>query len=179
MAIVPLLLITWKAKRIPEHLLAFLLGGVVVILPIVVYFARAGAFDALFDALVRFNLSYAANASLIHYQKVLWPQIRATLPSLWPVYPFAALALLVRWPDAGRVAAPETRARFWCTLWLVAGLLAIAAGGYFRRHDFLFAAPPLALLAAAGIDAGLRRLGRFGRPAWTRVALAAQRSLRC
>lgn len=173
MVLVPLLLIAWKAKRTSEHLLAFLLGAAAVILPTLVYFVREGAFDALWDALVRFNLWYAADASLIHYQQVLWPQIRATLPSLWPVYLFAALALLLRWPDGEGVAAPGARARFWCTLWLLSGLLAIAAGGYFRRHDFLFAAPPLALLAAAGIDACLRRIGRFGRPGWLRVALAA------
>ena len=173
MVVVPLLLIAWQAKRLPAHLFAFLLGAAAVILPTIFYFSMTGAFDALWDALVRFNLSYAAHASVASYQWVLWPQVRATLPSLWPVYLFAALALLVRWPNGGKVAASPARGRFWCTVWLLAALLSIAAGGYFRRHYFLFAAPPLALLAAAGIDAGLRRLGGFGRPGWLRLALAA------
>ena len=173
MVIVPLLLIASKAKRLPAHLFALFLGAAAVILPIVVYFVLTGAFDALWDALIRFNLSYAAHASVASYQWVLWPQLRATLPSLWLVYLFAALAPLSRWPNGGTVAASRSRGRFWCTAWLLAALLAIAAGGYLRRHYFLFAAPPLALLAAAGIDAGLRRLGRFGRAGWLRVALAA------
>ena len=172
MVILPLLLIASKGKRLPAHLLAFSLGALAAILPIVVYFALTGALDALWDALVRFNLSYAAHASVASYQWVLWPQIRATLPSLWPVYLLAVLALLVGWPQARTAGAPSARGRLWCTLWLLTGLLAIAAGGYLRRHHFLFAAPPLALLAAAGIDTGLRRLGRFGRPGWLRVAVA-------
>ena len=173
MVLVPLLLIAARARRRPVHLLAFFLGAIAVIVPIVVYFVLTGAFDALWDALIRFNLSYAAHAPAASYQQVLWPQIRATLPSLWPVYLFAAMAPLVRRPLGGTVAASRSSGRLWCTLWLLAGLLAIAGGGYFRRHYFLFAAPPLALLAAAGIDAGLRRLGRFGHPGWLRVAVAA------
>jgi 4-amino-4-deoxy-L-arabinose transferase-like glycosyltransferase len=173
MVILPLLLIASKGKRLPAHLLAFSLGAVAAILPILVYFVGTGAFDALWDALIRFNLSYAAHASVASYQWVLWPQIRATLPSLWLVYLLAVLALLVGWPHGQTVAAPRSRGRLWCTVWLLAGLLAIAAGGYLRRHYFLFAAPPLALLAAAGIDTGLSRLGRFGRLGWLRVAVAA------
>jgi len=173
MVILPLLLIVSRRKRLPVHLLAFSLGAVAAILPIVVYFVATGAFEALWDALVRFNLAYAAHASVASYQRVLWPQIRATLPSLWPVYLLAVLALLVRWPEGQGVGGSRARAKLWCALWLLTGLLAIAAGGYFRRHHFFFAAPPLALLAAAGIDAGLQRLGRFGRPGWLRVAVAA------
>ena len=173
MVAVPLLLIAWKAKRLPAHLLAFLVGAAAVWLLIVAYFALEGALGALWDALVRFNLSYATHASAESYRLVLWPQIRATLPSLWPVYLFAALAPLVRWPHRGGAPSPGSGGRLWCTLWMLAALLAIAAGGYLRRHTFLFAAPPLALLAAAGIDAVARRLGRFGRPGWVRVALAA------
>jgi hypothetical protein len=173
MVVVPMLLIAWRAKRLPAHLFAFLLGAVAVTLPTILYFWITGAFGALWDALVRFNMAYAAEASVASYQWVLWPQIRATLPSLWPIYLFATLALLVPWPDRGRAATSGSRGRFWCAVWLLAALLSIAAGGYFRRHYFLFAAPPLALLAAAGIESGLRRLGRFGDLGWLRVALAA------
>ncbi len=173
MAIVPLLLIAWKARRLPAHLLAYFVGAVAVVLAIVAYFSLVGAFDDLWDALVRFNLLYASYASAASYQMVLWPQIRVTLPSLWPVYLLAALAPLLWWRGSGTATSSRGRGMLWCTIWLISALLAIAAGGYFRRHYFMFAAPPLALLAAAGIDAGLRRIGRLGRPDWLRVALAA------
>jgi hypothetical protein len=173
MAVVPLLLIASTARRFPAHLLAFSFGAAAPALLTVAYFWLAGAFDELWDALVRFNLLYASHASATSYQSVVWPQIRATLPSLWLVYLFAALAPLLCWRASGTAASAQGRGTLWCAVWLASALLAIAAGGYFRRHYFLFAAPPLALLAAAGIDAALSRLGRWGRAGWLRVALAA------
>ena len=71
--------------------------------------------------------------------------------------PFFVLALL----------APQRRnnARGWMGLWLLTSLLGAAAGRRFYGHYFIQMVPPLAVLAAAGLQRFLQQLRKSPRPA--------------
>jgi 4-amino-4-deoxy-L-arabinose transferase-like glycosyltransferase len=132
-----------------------LLGIAVPVLPTALYFASQGAWDALLDAVVWNNVAYAGETKLSDYPLYFSLQFRPTLLPLGPVYAAALLAPLALRGGAG---APAPRALAWLAGWLAASLLAVAAGGYFRQHYFALAMPPLALAAGIGLDAASRRL---------------------
>jgi hypothetical protein len=135
---------------------AFAAGGAAFALPPLLWLADAGVFAPFYEATVRFNLSYAAAVPLRNYPMYFLIGIQPSLATLAPVYAAAALSPLAAYRSARRGGV-----RGWLWGWLGAALLAVAAGGYFRQHYFLYAAPPIAVLAAVGC-ADLLRAGRFG-----------------
>jgi 4-amino-4-deoxy-L-arabinose transferase-like glycosyltransferase len=147
----------------------FAAGGLLVWLPLVAYFASRGALAALFDATVRFNLAYGSRVPLEAYPLTLRRGAADVLPLLGPMAALALLGPLLRL-GRGRGAGtgrPEWR---WGLGWLASSALAVSAGGHFRPHYFQLAVPPLALLAAAGLD---EACGFLPGPRARRAALAA------
>ena len=79
-----------------------------------------------------------------------------------------------RVPGGAGPEEPPLRAdRLWLLGWLGSGLLAVAAGGYFRGHYFQLAVPPLALVAALGLDDAVAALGVAARFRAAGLAAAA------
>lgn len=158
----------WPAAIRARLLAAFACGGLACWLPILAYFAGHGALGAFYDATVRFNLGYATQASLADYPVLLRMELPFALRSLWPLVVAAAFAPLAR--RRGEETAPGSGLA-WAAAWLASGMLAASAGGYFRAHYVQLLLPPLALLAALGLDGAARALrvpvGRRG------LALAA------
>jgi len=149
----------WPAATRARLLTAFAAGGLVCWLPILGYFAHHGALAAFYDATVRFNLGYATRASLADYPALLRMELPFALRSLWPLALAAAFAPLApRRGEAAAAAAPGS-GFVWAGAWLASGILSAAAGGYFRAHYVQLLLPPLALLAALGLEGAARTLG--------------------
>jgi hypothetical protein len=138
----------------------FCAGATAGTLPALLALASSGALESFYESNVRFNLAYGSAISPRDYVRYFWLGIQASLPTLGPVYLAATLSGVGVLSDAAGRGM-----RGWLWGWLAASLLAAMAGGYFRQHSFLFAAPALALLAAVGC-ADLLRLARL--PAWLR-----------
>jgi hypothetical protein len=137
--------------------------------PVAAYFAAAGAGRELWDAVVWHNLAYAGGTPLASYPAYIRLGIGPSLVPFAPIYAAAALAPLALRPGA----PPRTRrAVAWLLGWLGVSALAVSAGGYFRSHYFLLAAPPLVLLAAVGLDGVARRLGGSSRASAAILAAA-------
>jgi hypothetical protein len=138
----------------------FAAGGAALWLPLLGYFAAHGALDDLYDATVRFNLAYATSVSFAEYPAMLREELPRALGALGPLLAAAALGLGLRaLRGLGAASDPPLRAdRLWLLGWLACGLAAVAAGGYFRAHYFQLAVPPLALVAALGLDDALAAL---------------------
>jgi hypothetical protein len=79
------------------------------------------------------------------------------------------LGVLVLLAPVGVVAAARTRRLALPLAWLLASLVGVAAGGVFHPHYWLQLAPPVALLAALGIDLVAER---WAPAAWVLVAAA-------
>lgn len=138
------------------------MGGAAALGATLGWFAAHGALAAMLDAVVWNNLDYAGATPLAEYPVYFAAQFGPTLVPLGPIYLaalFAPLALWRRSVGAGRL--------LWILGWLVASLLAVSAGGYFRQHYFALAMPPLALLAGIGLDALVRTL--FGAHRFVRA----------
>ena len=143
--------------------LGIVTGGALALGGTLGWFAAQGALAALLDAVVWNNIDYAGATPLAEYPVYFAAQFRPTLAPLGPIYVAALAAPLAAWRrtiGAGRL--------LWILAWLVASLLAVSAGGYFRQHYFALAMPPLALLAGIGIDALVRTL--FGARLVVRAA---------
>jgi 4-amino-4-deoxy-L-arabinose transferase-like glycosyltransferase len=153
--------------------LAAALGFAAVLAPVGAYFARHGAFADFLDATLWFNLAYAGDTPLADYPAYFWAQFRGSLPALGPLYAAAAAAPLWATARARRPgdAAPRAGRLAWTGAWLAVSFVAVSAGGYFRQHYYVLAAPPLALLAGAGLVAAARLARRAGAgDAWARWA---------
>jgi hypothetical protein len=146
---------------------AFAAGGLLVWLPLVAYFTSRGALGALFDATVRFNLAYGSRVPLEAYPLTFRRAAVDVLPLLGPM---AALALAGPLLRLARGIEPGRAEWRWGLGWLASSALAVSAGGHFRPHYFQLAVPPLALLAAAGLD---EACGFLPGPRARRAALAA------
>jgi hypothetical protein len=142
-----------RARPVAAHASAAALGGVAALAPVAAYFAATGAWRELLDAVVWNNLAYAGETPLAEYPLYFAAQIRPSLWPLGPLYAAAALGLLAL--GRGGVARRDFA---WLVAWLAVSIAAVAAGGYFRQHYFVLAAPPLALLGGIGLDALSRRL---------------------
>jgi len=159
-----------RARPLAAHAAAMSLGGVAVLAPVAAYFAAAGAWSELLDAVVWNNLAYAGETPLAEYPLYFAAQIGPSLAPLGPLYAAAAAAVLA---FRGGPGAPRRADLAWLLGWLAVSLPAVAAGGYFRQHYFVLAAPPLALLGGVGLDAVARHL-LGARPAarWGTAAAA-------
>ena len=135
------------------------------------YFVWVGAWSEFWDASVLYNLGYAAWQPGGAYLDTLRIQGEDLVLVVCPLLVAAALGAGSGLP-AGSRSGGRWAGWAWCLVWLAASALAISAGGHFRRHYFMFAVPPLALLASAGLDAVGRRLPvpRWG--AWVAPAAA-------
>jgi 4-amino-4-deoxy-L-arabinose transferase-like glycosyltransferase len=152
---------------------AFALGAAAPWVLLLGYFAAHAALDDLYDATVRFNLAYATSVSFADYPGMLREELPRVLAALGPLFVAAALGPALRalrgaGPAGGRPTAADRR---WLLGWLASGLLAVAAGGYFRGHYFQLAVPALSLLAALGLDDALGALAVPAR--WRPLGLAA------
>lgn len=96
--------------------------------------------------------------------------LRAVLLLLWPAL-FASLLLLVAAPAAS--AQGSARPVLFLLGWTGAELLAAIAPGHLYDHHFLVLAPPLAAMAALGIDRLAARIAAPGRHAMALAALGA------
>jgi 4-amino-4-deoxy-L-arabinose transferase-like glycosyltransferase len=142
----------WGVGSRGMRLAAGVIGIALALVPVAVYFAAHGAWAPFLDATLWNNLAYASGLPLEAYTTNLRIRMGASLAALGPIYLLALAAPL--WRDA----MGSRRSVGWLALWLSAACPAIAAGGYFREHYFLLAAPPLALLAGAGLEATARLL---------------------
>ncbi|MDJ0869445.1 MAG: glycosyltransferase family 39 protein [Myxococcota bacterium] len=145
-----------------------LAGGAVAALPALLaaaYFAAQGAFAPFFDATVLNNLVYAGGMPLSEYPRYFWGQLGDGFVAFAPLYAAAALA-----PLAGRGARGPSVG--WIAGWLGVSLLAVSAGGFFRRHYLLLAVPPLALLAGLGVAGLARRIAPQRAAPWLAAGLA-------
>lgn len=150
---------------------ALAIGAAVVLAPTWLYFAARDAGPALLDAVVWNNLAYAGETKLAQYPAYFAAQFAPSLAPLGAIYAAALLAPLALLG----AASCERRRLAWVAAWLAASLPAVAAGGYFRQHQFILAMPPLALLAAIGLDAIVRRVigaHRFATPIAAAALLA-------
>ena len=154
------------SRRIAGPALAAAAGFALVVAPIVLYFAAHGAWTEFFDAVVLNNLAYSQSVPLSSYPSYFALGIERSLIPLGPVY-VAALASLLALRSSHIGGARETRRLGWAWGWLLSSVPAVAASGYFRQHYFVLAAPPLALLASAGLVAIARTLPDwFRQRAW-------------
>lgn len=151
------------------RVLACALGGLLVAAPVAGSFAAAGAFAAFWDATVLYNLDYGSFVSFRDYGDTFAHQIREMRRALWPVAWAAALAPVALLPPR---RSGRGRHLVLVAAWFVAALLAALAGGYLRRHYFVYLVPPVALLAGAGLHGLVRRLA-LGRPAVVLAPLLA------
>lgn len=134
------------------------LGALVGVLPSVVHGTWIGAEHFWASIALRLGLYNAETVAA----STQWRGMRSGLEITLPAWAFLALAAGL---GAVRRAGPE---RSFAALWLLASLLGIAAGGWWRQHYFMQLIPPLCLLASAGLPAW--RAGQL-RVAWG-IALA-------
>lgn len=165
--------IAWGTRGRLAPLAAYAAGGLGAGAAGVAYFVAAGAWQPFFDATVRYNLAYGTSLPFSAYWASLRLQAGELLPSLAPLVLVAAAGLALRLRPGSAPGAAPGRGFAWSLAWLGAACLAASAGGYFRNHYFMFVAPPLALLAGAGLDEAARRLGRDPRTRLLAVAGAA------
>ena len=158
-----------RAPRRPVHALAAAIGVAVPLAVTWLYFASHDAGAAFLDAVVWNNVAYAGQTRLAEYRTYLEIQLAPTLAPLGPLYAAVLAApLALRGGDAAR-----RRRLAWVAGWLAVSLVAVAAGGYFRQHYFVLAMPPVALLAAVGLDALARAIAPRARAIAAPLAAAA------
>jgi len=142
-----------EPRRRALHAAAAVAGGLVPLLMTLGYFAWVGGLGAFVDATLLYNLQYATRLGLSEYPTLLALQSEQFLPTLWPIFAAALLLPLVWLASRGQRAwvPAQRRAERWLWGWVLAAAASLAAGGYFRPHYFIFAVPPLSILAALGI----------------------------
>jgi 4-amino-4-deoxy-L-arabinose transferase-like glycosyltransferase len=145
------------ARRSIGPVLAAAAGFALLTVPIAFYFAARGSWTEFFDAVVVNNLAYSQSVPLSHYPAYFALGIGTSLVPLGPVY-LAAMASLLALRSSNVDRTRERRHLAWAWGWLLSSVPAVAAGGFFRQHYFVIAAPPLALLAAVGLVAIVRLL---------------------
>ncbi len=172
-----------SARRKGALASAFAAGGALALLPVLAYFALAGAWDAFLDATVGHNLRYSSRVGLAEYPGLFWFSFRKILGSFWPIGILALIGAARRGGDvggtsrpadgggAGEGGAPRPDAVAIVGAWGLFAFLGVAMGGYFREHYFLQMAPAVALLAGRGVEA-LPAPSRW-RPSGRKVALWA------
>ena len=148
------ILLALSKRRVPL-LGAFLAGAALLLVPVALYLKAAGVWPAFYDCVIGYNFAYGGATALPDYFKNFALAMGRTLPSLWPVYLFALFGLF-------QATAPAVRV---VLAWLAFSFLGSCAGGYFRVHYLLQAAPPLAVLAGFGIAQACKKLRLPGRRA--------------
>jgi hypothetical protein len=139
---------------------AYVVGGVLAIVPTALYFWSVGAFHEFFDCVVGHNLSYAQRVPLDEYPLQFWDTFGFIQTKWWPILVFAVIGTFVR--GRGRSA------RLLLNTWLLFSFFGVCAGGYFREHYFFQIIPAGAVLAGRGVNWLAERMApeRPTRLAW-------------
>jgi 4-amino-4-deoxy-L-arabinose transferase-like glycosyltransferase len=141
--------LVWLGRRRWALARALIVGLVVGMLPVLVYFATAGAWKDFVDCTVGYNVSYARDQALAEYPRAFWNKFSVILETAGPVYALAVAGVVGGWllpPREGRVARPGRLV----AVWLAFSCVGVTTGGYFREHYFMQIIPALAVLAAVG-----------------------------
>jgi 4-amino-4-deoxy-L-arabinose transferase-like glycosyltransferase len=157
-------------------LLAFVLGGVLGLAPMLVYFAVARALPQFWDCVVAHNIRYAQRMAWFEYPEFFWLSFRGVLGQWWPILALAVIGSSVAGlceagssvpglceagsSEVGLTEASYRRRGWLVVAWLVASALGISVGGYFRGHYYVQAIPPLAVLGGRGATLVARRQPR-------------------
>ncbi len=146
----------WLVKRLLITLFAFIMGGLVIVVSGAAYLAGIGALDGLVES-ARLTSQYTA----LTFNVQDFAQLMGTAISFrWQQWGLLWL-LGAAWFMVSRVG--EKRSVGWrvIVVWLLAGLaiMLVQAKGY--DYHWLPMLPPLALLAADGLDRILQMLTRF------------------
>jgi 4-amino-4-deoxy-L-arabinose transferase-like glycosyltransferase len=161
----------WRAGRMTTGRVALVAAGYAALcatptLAVALAYAMHGAWAAFADAAIAAPLRYAGGradtADTMRY-------VGAAILTV----PVATSLAVLAWRGGARGRRQRALRRV-ASLWLLAAAGAIAAPGQYYPHYFLFALPPLCLLAALGARALARRLGarRIGAAVATLIALA-------
>jgi hypothetical protein len=125
------------------------LGLAAGILPVLAYFAAAGAWRDFVDCTVGYNLAYAREVPLSRYPHEFWDKFSGILETARPAYALTLVGIVsgcLRRPAAARIRRPGLL----IVAWLVCSCLGVSSGGTFRHHYFIQIIPAVALLAALG-----------------------------
>ena len=132
-------------------LLWMVLGVALTSLPILLWFAFAGAWTSFVDAVFLHNLAYAQSRPLLDGLETALYWMRRQTPSQAVFWALAALALLVpRWA--------EWRTRRLLGFWFLASAAGVAVGFRFRPHYFIQWLPALAALGGVAAGGVVQRL---------------------
>jgi len=148
----------WPAATRARLLAAFACGGLACWLPILGYFAHHGALADFYDADGSLQPRLRGTDVPGGLPVLLRMELPFALRSLWPLAVAAAFAPLAPRRGEPAAAAPGSGLA-WAGFWLASGILATSAGGYFRAHYVQLLLPPLALLAALGLEGAARAAG--------------------
>ncbi len=164
-------LLLWAAPRRRVHLsAAYVLGAVATLVPVLGYFAAAGALREFWDCVVGHNLAYARRVPWYHYPEMFAGTFQFIARQWWPILAFAGLGLWASEPIDASECRPWLRPRRLAAVWLAVSFLGVSIGGYFREHYYIQAIPPLAVLAGRGVVL-LASRWRPGRAPVTAAAL--------
>lgn len=162
----------WRAGTMTTGRVAIAAAGYAVLaaaptLAVALAYALLGAWPAFADAAIAAPLRYAGGRADL-------PDTVRYVGAALLALPATALLAVLAWRGGARGRRQQALRRI-ASAWLLAAACAIAAPGQYYPHYFLFALPPLCLLAVLGARALARRLGarRIGAAVATLVALAA------
>jgi hypothetical protein len=96
---------TPRAARRVRHVAAFALGGAAAALPVLAYFAAAGAWSEFVDCVVAHNTRYASWLPIAYYPQFFWIAFGAILGSSWAIYGLAGVGAVAAWRAARGASA--------------------------------------------------------------------------
>jgi hypothetical protein len=107
---------------------------------------RAGVFDRFWFWTIQYAREYGGLVSFRQGMEILRDQIVSVIGAGWALWGLAAMGLVI-----SVMAAKPRRTAPFLVGWLVASILALSAGLYFREHYFVFVLPSVSLLAAVAL----------------------------
>jgi len=123
-----------------KYLATYAVGGIIPVLLMCLYLCHAGVWDRFYFLTIQYARAYAG----------LVPYATTSLEPSGPTSGSNLSPLLIWFTIAGLVGlalpAQRPKTRSFLLLFLVASLLAVCPGFYFRRHYFLMVLPVFALL---------------------------------
>jgi hypothetical protein len=143
------------------------LGTSLVLAPICLYFAMNGAWSAFIDCVSGHNMDYAGRIPLRFYAGTFWMSSKFLYIIFAPLFAAAIGGVILA--RSGSVPAMRL-----CIGWLIMSFVAASVGGYYRKHYFILVMPPLALIAAYGIEglAAILEPRRKASQPWIAAVLA-------
>jgi hypothetical protein len=160
---------TVSAAGLSRGFATLLLGTGIALAWIVMALAlwRQGAWNDFVLWTIKYPRSYTSQISLMDAPILFVHSARPISLVIWPVLMLALAGGISVWKQAG------ADQQFWLLGGLLAGLLSICPGFYFREHYYLMLMPSIACLAGAGVQAVsqhcMRQVGASGR--WMALAV--------